>query len=999
MSNSGILEILEKLLRVLGIIEEGESVSEGIFDFLSNELDLQSEFEDAYGWDTPGFDHQTFLNNLKDLFDAVFSTFGKEDRCNKPDDALFLEIPLLKKKDNAELGVKIFPIPEDVDQKEGLALVPYGAGENEREIELKNSWKLIFSLDEELGVYGIDFRPSNVEIRNADANVSITAELKRESAGGEPLAIPDESGTRLELKTFSLKLQFNYNNNELEYLIAVPIEEVRIVIQSSDGDGFIQKVLPKDPITIDFAFTPAYSNLKGFHFQEAGSLEVTIPINKQLGPIYFDSVDLELGFEESLLRVIVALTASLEIGPFSGVVEKIGLKADIPLDTPALPDFSFKPPTGIGLAIDANGIAGGGYLSIDPPNYAGILNLAFKNQFEITAITLITTQLPNNQKGFSFLLSLMGSFNPGIQLGYGFVLSGIGGLIGINRRMNKKALLEAQATHSLGDILFPENPIANATHIINTISNVFPPEDGYYVFGPMVELFWGGAVRLVEFSVGIFIELGGDGLVALMGNAHAALPTEETSILVLNLDILGVIDFGDKTLDLRASIYDSVIAKKFILTGDMALKANWGENPDFALSIGGWHPRFTPPPDFPEMKRMGVSLGTDNPRMSLSLYLAITTNTFQTGAAFDLYASLGNFSASAALGFDALIRFKPFMFDVGVYGRAAIKYKQENILSADLELNLKGPNPFHAKGHASFAFLCWDITLSFDKKFGKTVEEDPVIVSPLELLLEALETTRPIYELPNWADEGVNLTEDAESYISPVGNILITQNAVPLDLIMEKCGVGVPDETERILTMDVISGDEIEELEDVPKQNFAPAQFKNLTDDEKLSAPAFEKFNSGIRIGGLGKKPQESAIDSRLMEFETILIVPEAEQDLQSAESIAVGRFSLANLDPSVAKILNQSWSMQGSKKYMKPNKNIVNKETSNYVKLDEQKFTVTQHDTVKDEFGRALIDGNKAADMTYFQARDLCNIINDPQLQVMSSGFSETIHEEEIGG
>ena len=40
------------------------------------------------------------------------------------------------------------------------------------------------------------------------------------------------------------------------------------------------------------------------------------------------------------------------------------------------------------------------------------------------------------------------------------------------------------------------------------------------------------------------------------------------------------------------------------LYGDMALRLSWGDNPSFALSVGGLNPHFQPPPGFPTLKRL-----------------------------------------------------------------------------------------------------------------------------------------------------------------------------------------------------------------------------------------------------------------------------------------------------------------------------------------------------------------------------------------------------------
>ena len=65
------------------------------------------------------------------------------------------------------------------------------------------------------------------------------------------------------------------------------------------------------------------------------------------------------------------------------------------------------------------------------------------------------------------------------------------------------------------------------------------------------------------------------------------------------------------------TLYDSRILQ-FTLTGDMALRAGWGRQPQFVLAIGGFHPRFAAPPGLPALKRLGLSLA-DGDTLQLTL--------------------------------------------------------------------------------------------------------------------------------------------------------------------------------------------------------------------------------------------------------------------------------------------------------------------------------------------------------------------------------------------
>ena len=72
----------------------------------------------------------------------------------------------------------------------------------------------------------------------------------------------------------------------------------------------------------------------------------------------------------------------------------------------------------------------------------------------------------------------------------------------------------------------------------------------------------------------------------------------------------------------------------FIIVGDTAFRLSWGDRPYAMLSLGGFHPAFNPEPAvFPEMARLGLAYdpGSVGYWVRLEFYLAITSNTVQTG--------------------------------------------------------------------------------------------------------------------------------------------------------------------------------------------------------------------------------------------------------------------------------------------------------------------------------------------------------------------------------
>ena len=99
--------------------------------------------------------------------------------------------------------------------------------------------------------------------------------------------------------------------------------------------------------------------------------------------------------------------------------------------------------------------------------------------------------MPDGSKGFSLLISITAQGFQPIQLGLGFRLSGIGGLIGVNRTVAVDVLRAGLKKGSLDAVLFPDDPVRNAAQIVTSIRKVFPPADGRFVFGPMVVIDWG----------------------------------------------------------------------------------------------------------------------------------------------------------------------------------------------------------------------------------------------------------------------------------------------------------------------------------------------------------------------------------------------------------------------------------------------------------------------------------------------------------------------------
>lgn len=625
----------------------------------------------------------------------------------------------------------------------------------------------------------------------------------------------------------------------------------KLVVEST-SDGFLAKILPSDGLSFNFDFDLGWSSDRGFFFSGSAGLELALALNKTLGPFHLDTLHLLLGIAAAGIVVEASLDGGATLGPVACSVQRLGVGLDLEFKRgnlgPVQLDIAFKPPSGLGLVIDAGPVTGGGFISFDPQNgrYAGVLQLKLY-EIGITAIGLLDTKLPGGKPGFSFLIIITVEFTP-IQLGFGFTLNGVGGLAGINRTLVTEELRQGVRQHSLENILFPQNPIARATQLISDLGRIFPPAEGRYVFGPMVKLGWG---TFVEAELGIIIELPSPVRIALLGEVNAYFPLKDEAIIEIHLDVLGIIDFGAQLFSLDASLHDSRVLL-FGLSGDMAMRLSWGDDPSFAFSIGGLNPHFQPPPGFPTLRRLTLTLGYgDNPRLSLEGYFALTSNSFQFGAALSLYASLGALEVKGFLGFDALFIFSPFSFIIDFEADLDVTLGSWHFVGIHIQASLAGPTPWHISGELSVSLLFFDISVHVDFTLGDERHDTlPVIDTwtPLQQAIVAQTSWEGVR--PPLALQAVKLSapegSDAPVLVDPVGGASLREKILPLGQTITR--FAEVDIAPVRYELDSIVLGRTTITPPAVQDHFAPGAFRPMTDAEKISSPSFVWMQAGFTI-------------------------------------------------------------------------------------------------------------------------------------------------------
>ncbi|HRJ84839.1 MAG TPA: hypothetical protein PK753_04120 [Ignavibacteria bacterium] len=750
-----------------------------------------------------------------------------------------------------------------------------------------NDWLLNFALS--TSIEGFSIGPNGFKFPSSFTTTnSLTSQLtltKLQESDNLAYKIGSTTSTRLEISGVKIVADLSLNDSYTEYGAYLQVQNSKFVISAGDGDGFLKKILPADGLVTEFDFTVGWSNIAGLYFEGSAGLEVEIPINKTiLDFLKITSLLLSVKVDNTPgkkpIKSFIAMSGSLKLGPFTAVFEKIGLKADIDFPDDSSGnlglldiDFGFKSPSGVGLAINTAGIKGGGFLSFDPDNhkYTGVFELTIQDVVSVKVIGIITTRLPNNQEGYSLLLIVMAEFSP-INLGFGFTLNGVGGLAAVHRTVRVDELRKGVKDGSLGSILFPEDPVANAPQIIADLERVFPIQEGRYAFGLMAKIGW-GTPTLITLDIGLVLELPTPVRVVILGIIRCSLPHEDFPIIKINANFLGVIDFEKKYITFDASLYDSRI-HLFNLSGDMALRIRWGNNPIFLLTVGGFHPNFSIPNnlDLPTLSRLTINLlDGDNPRLTLSTYFAITSNTLQFGAKVDFYYQVTeNIRATGILAFDVLIHFSPFHFVASLEANIAIIRKNKALFAVSFKGQLEGPSPWNVNGVADFEVLEISYSIDFNKTFGYTQQAIP---GPYDVYTEF---KNAVQNKSSWsADASSNINElvtirdvsndvSSQLVVSPFGILKVSQKVVPLGISLDKFGnnsiasgnmfdIKVPGVSKRV------------------KEMFAAANFFELSDADKLAKPSFEEFDSGVDFSD--KNAFDSGIGVEIeLKYEQVII-------------------------------------------------------------------------------------------------------------------------------
>ena len=883
-----------------------------ITDFLSGSSNV---LRDVYGWGTPELDTERLFEQIMPL--SFYTLSPAEIRFPRPaflnaiapgatipdaDTPQPMLVWPLASNSGLVLAIAILGAPKQTAaENQALAFIVTASGLFSGTFPLTNSLSVEVegNLDLATGVGGrlhpddgltLFSNPNGTPAQFAGGQVAVKLAY-RQAGGGAPIELLKfPGGALMDAAELFLSAGLDAAGAAAEVVIKAGIDSGRLVYPSDQSDGFTKALLPSGGLQFLFDLGVGWSSRRGLFFFGAGGLSTVIPLNVSAGPFFIDALKIGLFVDGNAATLDVGIVGGAELGPITVIVDAltVNARADFvpgnvgPIDL----SLGFGVPKGYGIRVDAGPVVGGGFVYFDDPTYFGAVELSVLG-IGVKAFALIETQLPDGSEGFSFAIVISAEFTP-IQLGFGFTLLGVGGLLGVNRSVDIEALGAAARTGSLAHLLFPRNVVQDAPAIVHDLATVFPAARGHYVIAPMAKFGW-GTPTLITGSFGVLLELPGPRL-GLIGVVRLQLPDPEAAILSLQMAMQGSLDFPAKLVSVDAGLFDSAVAG-FPVAGDMAYRLGFGNNAKFLMSIGGFNPDFDAPPSFPELRRASVELGVNgNPSLTASGYFALTSNTAQIGARVDLRASGFGIRLTGWLGFDALFVFSPFSFQASFSAGMRVSFHGVGI-GVTLRGTLSGTNPWMITGRVCVSVLWWDACLRVDHTFGNRRRAALPEIDPWEGVdsederLRVVGVRDAVSDPRNWSGSNppagfsvVSLSQaatEAGTPIDPLGAATLRQRVVPLGEVISKFGEYKPVVHNEFTVETVAVNSEIVPSREVVEDDFAPAHFFELSDAEKLSTESYQKMDAGFTID-----PERTKIGSSggaTLDYETDFITADGD--------------------------------------------------------------------------------------------------------------------------
>ena len=385
-----------------------------------------------------------------------------------------------------------------------------------------------------------------------------------------------------------------------------------------------------------------------------------LDINKQFGIFSFQRVG--LGYENNELTF--ALDASVALGPLAFSMEGLTVKTSL---TKFNPGFDLR---GLALAFDAPPISiAGALLRVDEivdeqtlSSYYGELMVEVA-QFSLQALGGWAPDA--DPASFFVYLSL------DVPLGgppFLFV-TGLAGGFGINTSLTLPTINQVGSYPLLPKHAPKEKSSAAETikDVIPALQRVFHPDAGEYWVAAGIAF---TSFEMIDAQAVVSVEFGTELQIGVVGTCSMTFPTGDPApVAYVEIDVVASFtpSTGRLSVDGKLSPASYLFGGFVKITGGFAFYAWFSQESenlgDFVVSLGGYHPAFVKPSNYPAVPRLELSFSLGGLRVLGQAYFALVPSGFMAGLRIRATFAAGPVQAWFDAGIDVLFMWAPFHYD------------------------------------------------------------------------------------------------------------------------------------------------------------------------------------------------------------------------------------------------------------------------------------------------------------------------------------------------
>jgi hypothetical protein len=385
-------------------------------------------------------------------------------------------------------------------------------------------------------------------------------------------------------------------------------------------------------------------------------------VNRQFGIFAFKRIG--TGYQDNVL--LFALDASVALGPVAFSLQALTVGSSL---ADFKPEFSLN---GLALTFDQPPVSIGGAFLKSTQTVAGKKVESYYGEAVVQAGNFALRALggwtPDADPSSFFLYVSIDYPLGGPPFLY---VTGLSGGFGINSRL---ILPTVDQVHSYP--LLPSNAPAELASPAETISAVIPALQG--AFQPQASQYWLAAgisftsFEMIRATAVVSAAFGVDLQIGVIGTCAMTFPTGDPNP-VAYVEIEVVASFTPSTgllaVDGKLSPASYLFGDYVKLTGGFAFYA-WfsGDNAgDFVVSIGGYHPAFDKPDNYPAVPRLALAFATGPVKVTGQAYFALTPSMFMAGMRMTATFEAGPVKAWFDAGLDFLIAWAPFHYEADAW--------------------------------------------------------------------------------------------------------------------------------------------------------------------------------------------------------------------------------------------------------------------------------------------------------------------------------------------